>query len=197
MELATRWEARCVSGRRDRRGGVRQRDAAAGSQYELVFFDRLLATLVYLRTGLAHAALGVIYEVGSSTIGRAIAGIRPPLAERGFAVPNQPRLRPRTLEDVFAYAEAENATLRIDGVETQVRRREQADPGGGRSSPASAGRTRSRRRPSATASAAPPADPLAARRAPNSYSSARRPAETPTSRTSRPTRPKINRGAAR
>ncbi|MEV0282343.1 transposase family protein [Streptomyces sp. NPDC050610] len=35
--------------------------------------DRLLATLVHLRTGLTYAALGVIYEVGSSTIGRAIS----------------------------------------------------------------------------------------------------------------------------
>lgn len=129
MELAARWEARCESGRRDRRGGVRQRDSGAGPKYELVFVDRLLATLVHLRTGLTHAALGVIYEVGSSTIGRAIAEIRPLLAERGFAVPNQPGLRLRTLEDVFAYAEAENVTLRIDGMETQVRRPRAGRPG--------------------------------------------------------------------
>jgi hypothetical protein len=63
-----------------------------------------------------------MYGVGSSTIGRAIGEIRPPLAERGFAVPQRPGLRLRTLADVFAYAEAENVTLRIDGTETQVRR---------------------------------------------------------------------------
>jgi hypothetical protein len=38
--------------------------------------------LVYLRTGLIHEALGVIYEVRSSTIGRAIGEVRPLLAER-------------------------------------------------------------------------------------------------------------------
>ncbi|MFD9220120.1 transposase family protein [Streptomyces sp. NPDC060064] len=51
-----------------------------------MFTDRLLVTLVHLRTGLTHEALGVIHQVGSSTIGRAIGGIRPLLAERGFAV---------------------------------------------------------------------------------------------------------------
>ncbi|WP_406423477.1 transposase family protein [Streptomyces sp. NBC_01589] len=39
----------------------------AGPKYELVFIDRLLVTLVHLRTGLTHEALGVLYEVGSST----------------------------------------------------------------------------------------------------------------------------------
>ncbi|MFD7339989.1 transposase family protein [Streptomyces violascens] len=34
--------------------------------------DRLLATLVHPRTSLTHEALGVIYEVGSSTIDRAV-----------------------------------------------------------------------------------------------------------------------------
>jgi hypothetical protein len=47
----------------------------------------------------------VIYQVGFSTIGRAIGEIRPLLAERGFAVPQRPGLRLRTLADVFAYAE--------------------------------------------------------------------------------------------
>jgi len=53
----------------------------------LVFTDRLVVTVVHLRTGLTHETLGVIYQVGSSTIGRAIGEIRPLLAERGFAVP--------------------------------------------------------------------------------------------------------------
>ncbi|MFD0509245.1 transposase family protein [Streptomyces chiangmaiensis] len=127
-ELAPRWEARCESGRHERRGSARRREAGAGPKYDLVFVDRLLATLVHLRTGLTHAALGVIYEVGSSTIGRAVGEIRPLLAERGFAVPERP-LRLRTLEDVFAYAEAENVTLRIDGMETQVRRPKAGRPG--------------------------------------------------------------------
>lgn len=128
-ELAPRWEARCESGRHERRQGARKREAGSGPKYELVFTDRLLVTLVHLRTGLTHEALGVIYEVGSSTIGRAIGEIRPLLAQRGFAVPDQPGIRLRTLDDVFAYAEAENVVLRIDGMETQVRRPRAHRPG--------------------------------------------------------------------
>ncbi|MFB6944869.1 MULTISPECIES: transposase family protein [unclassified Streptomyces] len=128
-ELAPRWEARCESGRHGRRGGARQREAGAGPKYGLVFTDRLLVTLVHLRTGLTHEALGVIYEVGASTIGRAIGEIRPLLAGRGFAVSGWPGVRLRTLADVFAYAEAENVTLRIDGMETQVRRPQAGRPG--------------------------------------------------------------------
>ncbi|MFF7530210.1 transposase family protein [Streptomyces bobili] len=32
----------------------------------MVFTDRVLVTLVHLRTGLTHEALGAIYEVGTS-----------------------------------------------------------------------------------------------------------------------------------
>ncbi|MCT9108166.1 transposase family protein [Streptomyces mirabilis] len=38
-------------------------------------------------------------------------------------------MRLRTLEDVFPYAEAEDITLRIDGMETQVRRPQAGRPG--------------------------------------------------------------------
>ncbi|MEU9014543.1 transposase family protein [Streptomyces sp. NPDC048479] len=88
----------------------------------MLFTDRLLVALVHLRTDLTHEAIGVIYQVWSSVIGRAIGEIRPLLAERGCAVPQRPGLCLRTLGDVFAYAEAENVTLRLDGTETQVRR---------------------------------------------------------------------------
>lgn len=128
-ELAPRWDARCESGRHERRHGARKRRVGAGPKYELVFTDRVLATLVHLRTGLTHEALGVIYEVGSPTIGRAISEIRPLPAARGFAAPDRPGLRLRTLEDVFAYAVAENVRLRIDGTETQVRRLRAHCPG--------------------------------------------------------------------
>ncbi|WP_420716622.1 helix-turn-helix domain-containing protein [Streptomyces sp. H27-H1] len=60
----------------------------------------MLATLVHLRTGLTYQALGVIYEVGSSTIGRAIAEIRPLHADRGFAVPDRPGVCLCVLADV-------------------------------------------------------------------------------------------------
>nr|WP_330351249.1 transposase family protein [Streptomyces sp. NBC_00582] len=66
---------RCESGRDERRGGARRRETGAGPKYELVFIGRVLATLVHLRTGLTHAALGVIYEVGPSTIGRAASEV--------------------------------------------------------------------------------------------------------------------------
>jgi DDE superfamily endonuclease len=91
--------------------------------------DRLLVTLAHLRTGLTHEALGVIDQVGSSTIGRAICESRPPGAGRGFAVPQRPGLRLGTLADLVADAEAENVTLRIDGAEPQVRRPKAGRPG--------------------------------------------------------------------
>ncbi|MFI1153996.1 transposase family protein [Streptomyces sp. NPDC020817] len=71
----------------------------------------------------------MLHEAGSSTIGRALAELRPLLAERGFAVPDRPGVRLRTLADVFAYAEAEDVTLRIDGMETQVNRPRAGRPG--------------------------------------------------------------------
>ncbi|WP_326752772.1 transposase family protein [Streptomyces hirsutus] len=128
-ELAPRWVARCESGRHERREGDRRREAGAGPKYEPVFADRLLVTLIHLRTGLTHEALSVLYEVGSSTIGRAIREVRPLPADRGFAVPGRPGIRLRTLEDVFVYVAAEDVTLRIDGMETQVRRPHAGRPG--------------------------------------------------------------------
>ncbi|MDQ1033080.1 hypothetical protein QF035_010662 [Streptomyces umbrinus] len=63
------------------------------------------------------------------TVTRALHEIRPLLAARGFAVPDRPGLRLRTLADVFAYAQAEDVELRIDGTETQVRRPKAGCPG--------------------------------------------------------------------
>lgn len=128
-ELAPRWQAQCESGRHERRRTARRRSAGAGPKYELVFVDRVLATLVHLRTGLTHQALAVLYDVSSSTIGRAITEIRPLLATRGFAVPDRPGVRLHTLDDVFAYAEAEGVDLCIDGTETQVGRSKAHGPG--------------------------------------------------------------------
>jgi hypothetical protein len=128
-ELEPRWESRCESERHDRRGAARRREAGAGPKYELPFRDRLVITLVSLRTGLPQDALAVVYGVGSSTIGRAIREVRPLLAARGCAVPDRPEVRLRTLEDVFAYAETEGIELRVDGAETQVRRPKANRPG--------------------------------------------------------------------
>ncbi|WP_406433004.1 hypothetical protein [Streptomyces sp. NBC_01589] len=53
-----------------------------------------------------------------STISGAVREIRPLLAGRGFAVPD----RMRTLDDLFAYSDAEGVDLRIGGTEVQVHR---------------------------------------------------------------------------
>ncbi|MER6611536.1 transposase family protein [Streptomyces sp. NPDC000927] len=127
--MADAWLAQCESVLRERRGAERQREAGAGPKHDLVFTDRLLVALVYLRTGLPHAALAALYGTARSTISRAIGEIRPLLAARGFAVPDRPGIRLRTLADVFAYAEAEGIRLRIDGAETQVRRPKANRPG--------------------------------------------------------------------
>ncbi|WP_385625694.1 transposase family protein [Streptomyces sp. P8-A8] len=127
--MADLWLARCESALHQRRGTERQREAGAGPKYDLVFTDRVLVTLVHLRTGLPHAAPAELYGTARSTVSRAIGEIRPLLAARGFAVPDRPTVRLRTLANVFAYAEAEAITLRIDGAETQGRRPKANRPG--------------------------------------------------------------------
>jgi DDE superfamily endonuclease/Helix-turn-helix of DDE superfamily endonuclease len=128
-ELAGPWLAQQESRLRDRRGRPRQRAAGAGPDHELVFADRVIATLVVLRFQLPHAALALFYGVDRSTITRAVHEIRPLLAARGFAVPGHPGPRLHTLADVFAYAAAEGVMLRIDGTEVQVRRPRANRPG--------------------------------------------------------------------
>ncbi|MFI0141939.1 transposase family protein [Streptomyces luteogriseus] len=128
-ELAPKWQGGRESALRERRGGDRRRAVGAGPKQRLVFVDRLLVTLVHLRLGLPHAALAQLYSVDRSTVSSAVREIRPLLAARGFAVPDRPGLRLRTLEDVFAYAEAEGVDLRIDGTEVQVRRPRAGRPG--------------------------------------------------------------------
>ncbi|MGC5567856.1 transposase family protein [Streptomyces sp. FR-108] len=128
-ELALPWEAEVEGRRHAARGGDRKRAAGAGARHQLVFTDRLAATLIHLRHDLPHAVLGLLFGVDRSTITRAIAEIRALLAERGCAVPERPGLRLRTLADVFSYAQAEGIELRLDATEVQVRR-PPADRGG-------------------------------------------------------------------
>ncbi|WP_327434620.1 transposase family protein [Streptomyces sp. NBC_01236] len=94
-----------------------------------MFTDRLLVTLVHLRLGLPHAALATLYAVDRSTLSEVIREVRALLAARGFAVPDRPGVRLRTLEDLFAYSDAEGVDLRIDGTEVQVRRPRAGRPG--------------------------------------------------------------------
>jgi hypothetical protein len=128
-ELAAPWDGQQESRLRQRRGRDRLRAPGAGPGHDLVFTDRVIATLVVLRFQLPHAALALFYQVDRATITRAVGEIRPLLAARGFAVPAKPGLRLRTLADVFAYAAAEGVQLRIDGTEVQVRRPRANRPG--------------------------------------------------------------------
>lgn len=128
-ELAGPWLAVREAEQGERRGHARLRAAGAGPDHQLVFVDRVLVTLVALRWALSHRVLAVLFGVSASTVDRAVGEIRPLLAARGFAVPDRPGIRLRTLADVFAYAEAEGITLRIDGTEVQVRRPKAKRPG--------------------------------------------------------------------
>ncbi|MGC0407609.1 hypothetical protein RKD31_000852 [Streptomyces sp. SAI-163] len=121
-ELAVPWQAGAEGRRHAARGGARKRAAGADARYQLVFGDRLVATLIHLRHDLPHSALGLLFGVDRSTTTRAFAEIRTLLAKRGCAVPDRPGLRLRTMADVFAYARAEGIELRLDATEIQVRR---------------------------------------------------------------------------
>ncbi len=129
IELADPWTAAHQAALDRRRGHDRLRATGAGPKDRLVFADRVVVTLVVLRTQLPHHALAVLYGVDRATITRAVHQVRPLLAARGFAVPDHPGLRLRTLADVFAYAQAEGVELRLDGTEVQVRRPRAHRPG--------------------------------------------------------------------
>jgi len=120
-ELAPQWVDKRESGLEVRRKGKRLRGAGAGRNFDLVFTDRVIVTLVYLRTGLSQEALADMYGCSPSSISRAISEVRPLLAKRGFATKNNgPKLH--TMADAFAYARATSTKLRIDGTEVPVRR---------------------------------------------------------------------------
>ena len=128
---ADRRAVRPLDGRREdrlrgRRGHERKR-AAALPDHDLPFTDRVIATLVYLRFQLPHAALAVAVRVDRSTITRAseIRRCSRPAVRR----PGEAGVRLRTLADVFAYAAARGVELRLDGTEVQVRRPRAGKPG--------------------------------------------------------------------
>jgi DDE superfamily endonuclease/Helix-turn-helix of DDE superfamily endonuclease len=110
-----------------RRGRDRLRTPGAGCRPRLSFTDRVVITLVHLRLAIPHAALAIAYQVDRSTVTRAVTQIRPLLARRGCATTTGVRLH--TLADVFAYAAAEDVTLRVDATEIRVRRPRQGRPG--------------------------------------------------------------------
>ncbi|MDQ1040175.1 hypothetical protein QFZ75_006591 [Streptomyces sp. V3I8] len=98
----------------------RKRAVGAGAKHRLVFVDRLLATLVRLRHATTHDVLACWFGVDRSTITRAVAEVRPLLAERGCTI--SPGVRLRTLAEVIDHLGAEGKTGIIDGTEIRVRR---------------------------------------------------------------------------
>ncbi|MFE9389280.1 transposase family protein [Streptomyces sp. NPDC006784] len=85
----------------------------AGTKYQLVFVDRLLATLVHLRHATTHDVLACWFGVDRSTITRAIGEVRPLLAGRGCTISRGVRLR--TLAEVVDHLGANGKTGIIDG----------------------------------------------------------------------------------
>jgi len=85
-ELAVSWQADLEGRRHAARGGVRKRAEGAGARHQLVFVDRLVATLIHLRYDLAG-------EAGERVAVRGCYG----------AVPRQ--LSPRVVEAYFAFIE--------------------------------------------------------------------------------------------
>ncbi|MFF7047203.1 transposase family protein [Streptomyces griseorubiginosus] len=71
-ELAEVWMATEEGRLHERRGRSRLRAAGAGPNHQLVFTDRVIATLVVLRFQLPHGALALLYGVDRSTITRAV-----------------------------------------------------------------------------------------------------------------------------
>lgn len=67
-ELAGPWEAARQSALRAARGGERKRAEGAGRKPKLVFFDRLLVTLVHLRHQLPHEVLAELFAVDRSSL---------------------------------------------------------------------------------------------------------------------------------
>jgi hypothetical protein len=97
----------------------RKRAVGAGAKHRLVFIDRLLATLVHLRHATTHDVLACWFGVDRSTITRAIAEVRPLLAERGCTI--SPGVRLRTLAEVIDHLGADGKTGIIDDTEIRVR----------------------------------------------------------------------------
>ncbi|MGI5397215.1 transposase family protein [Streptomyces sp. CA-251251] len=98
----------------------RKRAVGAGAKHQLVFVDRLLATLVHLRHAATHDVLASWFGVDRSTITRVIGEVRPLLAERGCTISTGVRLR--TLAEVIDDIGASGKTGIIGGTEIRVRR---------------------------------------------------------------------------
>ncbi|MDX3434210.1 transposase [Streptomyces sp. ME01-18a] len=92
----------------------------AGAKHQMVFVDRLVATLVHLRHGVTHDVLACWFGVERSTVTRAVGEVRPLLAERGCTV--SPGVRLRSLAEVVEHLGQAGKTGIIDGTEIRARR---------------------------------------------------------------------------
>ncbi|GAA3491283.1 transposase family protein [Streptomyces cremeus] len=92
----------------------------AGAKHQLVFVNRLPATLVHLRHGAAHDVLACWFDGDRSTVTRTVNEVRPLLAERGCTVVPGPR--PRTLAEAVNHLGTSRKTGITDGTEIRVRR---------------------------------------------------------------------------
>ncbi|MEV3972802.1 transposase family protein [Streptomyces sp. NPDC050698] len=119
----------------------RKRAIGAGAKHRLAFVDRLLATLVHLRHATTHDVLACWFGVNRSTITRAIAEVRPLLAERGCTISLGVRLR--TLAEVIYHLGADGKTGIVDGTRSGSAGRPPGSRTGRCSSPARTSRTRS------------------------------------------------------
>ena len=139
-ELGPRWQTRQDARWADR---PRRRAIGAGAPHRLVFFDRLLATLVHLRHGVTHDMLAFWFGMSRSTITRAVGAVRPLLAERGRTVEGGIQLR--TLADVVAHLGASGQLGPLAATKVRVRRPAASRPGDSGSSLAGRAPTPSRR----------------------------------------------------
>jgi hypothetical protein len=112
-ELASKWEARRESALHGRRRGERKRAEGAGPKHRWYSstgcWSRWLSCVMTCPMPRWPHCSGWTAPRSAGRLGR--SGRCWP---RGFAVPDRPGIRLRTLGDVFAYAEAEGVELRID-----------------------------------------------------------------------------------
>jgi hypothetical protein len=121
-ELTQPWQAAVEGRRHEARGDARQRAAGAGAWHQLVFVDRLVATLIHLRHDLPHAVLGLLFGVDRSR--------SPGLSARSVScwpsAGGLSRGSPGCVCDRWPTyspsAQAEGVEFRLDATEIQVRR---------------------------------------------------------------------------
>ena len=111
-ELAGPQKAQREQGRRQRRGTERRRAPGAGPRPRLTDADRILATVLYLRSLCTQAVLGELFAVDRSRITEAIRETRALLEEHGHAItPSTARFpTPADLIAFLTAADAESMT---------------------------------------------------------------------------------------